>query len=50
MEKYFTIAGYGKYRYPKRISQKKANELYEKGKPIFTSYSEAKEKAKEMNR
>jgi len=41
-KKYFTIAGYGKYKYIKKISGKKAKELEEDGKEIYSSYDSAK--------
>lgn len=50
MEKYYTIAGYGKYKYVKRVSSKKARELEDKNKFVTESYDRAKEELAEMKR
>ena len=44
MEKYYIIAGYGKYKYPKKVNLKKAKECQEKGKEVYDSQEKAREK------
>lgn len=39
----YIIAGYGKFKYIKKISPRKAKQLKDKDKEVFESYEDAKE-------
>jgi len=49
-EKYFIIAGYGKYQYVKKISKRKAKAFEENDKTVFGSYYEAKQELEKLKR